>query len=205
MRQIALALLFASPLFAAACNKNNADNSAANEAAVEASAATIYYKIAANAVTGNRTTGINGSFKITRASGADDGIESNLQGGACIVFRAQDLGYTQMAGTSCNNDNQCNNSHEGRGYCEMSTHSCWARPLADPDPLCKRSIDPGAPAQWPVNTDVPIGPPPGIPVPGNLKPNAQARIIACLKWAKEKGVCTPPQSMEKWGQPTTLP
>ena len=201
MRQIALALLFASPLLATGCNKNSAENASANMTGNPADST--YYAISGGGVTGDRASGINGSFRITEASGPDTGVASNGQGGACIIFRAEDLGY-QMP-SSCTRNENCKDGSI-QGYCHPVSHQCWARPPAFPDPLCRRSIDPDAPPQWPVDQDLAIKQnPPPIPVPAALHRNAQAVVVACLKWDKQRGSCGGPQSMIKWGQPTPIP
>jgi len=163
-----------------------------------------HYLVVPGAVTGDRTTGINGSFRLTQSSAPNGspnyGIPGDQLGGACIIFRAQDLRYTNMAQQVCSTDEQCQTG-EGQGYCQTSTKTCWARPIADPDPLCKKSGDSNPPQQWPVGQDVNISENP-IPVgPYSLQPNAQAVVVALTRAKpshKLKGVLT-------WGQPTTIP
>lgn len=198
MRHLAIALLFASPLLAAGCNKNEAENTSANVA----SAAADLYAVKAGTITGNRTPGINSSFKIKRDKA---GIESNRYGGACIIFRASDLGF-EVKNAVCSSDGDCENS-KGPGYCDMGSHQCWARPkpTGPKDPYCNRSIDTATPAnpdgkQW-NDGDLNRISPQAIPVPQGLKPNAQARTLALLK--AKPGV-TPPVVYD-WGDPKTLP
>jgi hypothetical protein len=150
--------------------------------------ASLRYYIVANPVTGSRADGINGSFQVKRAKMRDlfgiASIKSERIGGACLAFRAKDLGYNQMAKLSCTSNQQCVDSGEaGKGaYCHVPTGTCWAKPLNVN--LCRRSSDLG-PNQlplgpWASGTDHAIV---GTPVKASefsLKPNAQARVIACL-------------------------
>jgi hypothetical protein len=203
MRHFAFALIFVSPLLATTgCQPKSEENAAANEPAMQA--ASLYYTVTAGPVTGDRASGINGSFRFSEASGPDTGIESDLFGGACIIFRAEDLGYSKMAQKTCHSDEQCRTDKIG-GYCQPGTNKCWARPPANPDPLCRRSLETHAP--WPPDTDNKISESNPIPVPADLKANAQAVVVACLR-GKGNGAnsaCGGPDSQVKWGQPTTIP
>lgn len=201
MRQVAFALLVTSVLLAAGCNQSPEGDVQGN-GVIEP----LLYAVTPGLVTGDRTGGINGSFKITQAG---DGIPSDLFGGACIMFRAEDLNYSS-AGKSCNNDSQCK-AAGAIGDCHPDTHVCWARPAADPDPLCRRSRETHAP--WPPDTDNAIGFSGPIAVPTNLKPNAQAVVVACLRGAGSPGdsdadpastACGQPKSIVRWGSPTTI-
>ena len=200
MRQLTIGvlhivILFVSTLLAAGCSQKAAENASENVDATAAAAE--LYVIKAGTITGNRTPGINSWFRIQRSK---DGIESDPKGGACIVFRASDLNY-DVGNTVCNVDDDCK-PEEGPRYCAMATHVCWARPkVADDarDPLCRRSIDEGAPPVWPVGTNIKISDNP-IPVPQELKPNAQARTIALLKRKDDAG---PPVVV--WGDPKPIP
>jgi len=203
-RQLLFASLGLASLLLAGCSNRNDSGGAMN--AVGNDVVQTYYTVAAGPVTGNRASGINSSFRITEAANAATGIESDLSAGACIIFRAQDLGYSRMAQKTCHNDNQCNTG-EGQGYCEIASKKCWARPIADPDPLCRRSLETHAP--WPPDTDNMISNT-SIPVPANLQPGAQAVTVACLRGSSDSPndhstLCGGPHSLVKWGQPTTLP
>lgn len=179
----------------AACNSNAAENASTNVTAVEPAAE--LYAIKAGAITGNRTPGINSWFRIQKSK---DGIESDRKGGACIVFRASDLGY-DVGNTVCNSDDDCK-PDEGPRYCEVATHVCWARPTVAEgasDPLCKRSVDPNAPPAWPAGSNIGISDT-AIPVPAGLKPNAQARTIALLRKKDDAG---PPVVV--WGDAKAIP
>lgn len=200
MRHFALALLFAAPLLAAGCNKNEAENASANAAAAKSDA--VLYTVMAGTITGSRAAGINSWFRIQKANAGDpNAIESDRRGGACIIFRASDLGY-DVGNTVCNVDDDCK-PDEGPRYCETTTHVCWARPMptGDLDPLCKRSIDtlPQEDRQW-NEGDLNWISAQKIPVPHELKANAQARVVALLR---RKGDAGPP--MVKWGDPKPLP
>lgn len=107
----------------------------------------------AGPVTGSRVAGINGSFKLLPASTGHPGIPAEGYGGACLTFRAQDLGFYVMAAHVCHSNSDCskedptappgtekagvwapdssNSAHfEHRfGYCDTGTHQCWAKPI----------------------------------------------------------------------------
>lgn len=127
---------------------------AAAAAAVAAGTyATGVFSIVAMPVTGSRAAGINGSFKLLNASVGHPGIPSDGTGGACITFRAQDLGFDVMASKVCHSNAACSNpdptatpgteaagvfapdatrpTHfEHRfGYCDTATNQCWAKPI----------------------------------------------------------------------------
>jgi hypothetical protein len=196
---------------AAGCSSNDSANNAENAGANVANPQAVLlprYTIVPGPVTGSHAAGINGSFRVTQVtaptSGPNSGIPSNLEGGACIVFRAQDLGYTQMAAKVCTRSEDCDTG-EGAGYCEVSTRKCWARPAAFPDPLCRRSIDAGAPPQWDAGIDNAIPASGSSPAPAALKPNAQALIIACLKSKGEHKGCGRAPDLIKWGSPASIP
>jgi hypothetical protein len=177
------------------------------------------YVIVPGQVTGDRSVGINSSFIIQRAkpiligaganwpSLAPTGIESDLYGGACILFRARDLGYDEIKDKVCHNDGECH-SDKGPGYCDMHTQQCWARPgvpIGEADPLCKRSIDTATSSnedgkQWQEGEVNFISDQP-IKVPQELTPNAQARTYAILKG---KAGTTPPVVI-RWGAPKPIP
>lgn len=155
MRQFTIGILCSAAFLATACNKHPENQAEAdlNEGGEVENASVAYYAIEAGPVTGTRSAGIKGSFKITQASGPEDGIESQLYGGACIVFPAQQLGYTAMAKARCTSNDDCSKpdptidpkkeesgyyvpdaskptEREHRyGYCDQQNHQCWARPI----------------------------------------------------------------------------
>ena len=206
MRQFTIGVLWCAAFLAsAACSKNeaeNAENASTNLESASAAADDLY-SIKAGTITGNRNPGINSSFKIKRDKA---GIASNLYGGACIIFRASDLEY-KVKNPVCQSDDDCENSNKGPHYCDMGSHQCWARPkpTGPTDPYCNRSIDTATPAnpdgkQWNEGELIHISPQP-IPVPPELKPNAQARTLALLK---TKPGMTPPLVFD-WGDPKPIP
>jgi hypothetical protein len=202
MRHLVIAALIASPLLTAGCNNNsNADNASANVAGAQPAAD--LYVIDAGTITGNRVPGINSWFKIRNSQ---SGIESDRYGGACIIFRASDLGY-DVKKEDCSTDDDCGSSGVG-GYCHTESRQCWARPAVaagSKDPYCKRSIDSATPTnqdgqQWNEGELNWISAQ-AIPVPQGLKPNAQARTLALLK---TKSGMMPPL-VRKWGDPKPIP
>jgi hypothetical protein len=201
MRLLILGLVSLAAIAVAGCSKS--EETSGSNASGDQAALLPHYMIAAGPVTGGRASGINSSFRITQASapngGPLSGITSDLLGGACIVFRARDLGYTQMAQKVCTRDDDCATGEANAHYCQAN--QCWARPnVVGKDPLCNRSIDYSPPKPWPVGTDVNISPNP-IPLPAELQPNAQARAIALLR-GKGGGA---PHNMVRAGQPTPIP
>lgn len=203
MRQFILCALAATTFLTTSCEKKNAENAAA-----DLTAKTIpHYMIVPGPVTGSRAAGINATFKLVQATvgngGKDSGITSDQLGGACILFRAADLGYTKMAAKSCTTQADCDTG-EGAPYCDGG--QCWSRPFADPDPLCRRSGDTNPPTPWPVGQDVKIAEPGPIPVTSyNLPPNTQARVLACLRGKGTSQLCGKPHTLFKWGSPSTIP
>jgi len=199
MRQFTIGVLWCAAFLAsAACSKKEAENAENASTNVEnaTAAADDLYSIKAGTITGNRNPGINSSFKIKRDKA---GIESNRSGGACIIFRASDLGY-EVKNPVCSSDGDCENI-KGPGYCDVSAHQCWARPSATgpKDPYCRRSIDPDG-KLWNEGELIHISAQ-AIPVPPELKPNAQARTLALLK---TKPGMTPPLVFD-WGDPKPIP
>jgi hypothetical protein len=195
VRQFTFALLCGASLLCAACGKSPEANGQAN-----AGDGPPLYKNVPGAVTGDRAAGINSSFRIIEAAG---GIPSDRYGGACIVFRAADLGYPLMAAKQCTKDEDCATGEADAHYCQKSTKQCLARPnpTGDKDPYCNRSIDYGFPGkQWPADTDIAISQNP-IPVPQNLKPGGEALLITLLK--RKSPANAPP--VTEIGTPTPIP
>src|SRR4029453_1965391 len=88
-----------------------------------------HYRNVAGPITGSYSAGINGTFRVE----ADpSGIPSDRYGGACIVFRAKDLGFTEMQHKNCRKDGDCDAGGHS-GYCDVLNGKCWAKPVL-PDP-----------------------------------------------------------------------
>ena len=199
MRRLLFTSLCLTAVLLASCSKNdNAENASANLESLEVP----QYLVKPGRVTGDRAGGINGTFTLAQASAADagrtDAIPGDQLGGACIVFRAQDLGSPNPA--QCTADSDCG-TPQVSGYCSPE-HKCWARPAAGlNDPLCKRSIETSPQTQWQVGVENKISNNP-IPVAQySLQPNAQARLIALTKGKPPHGQ----QLVLTWGEPTTIP
>lgn len=200
VRQLGLMTAVAAPLLALGCTNNSNENATTNVNGPAVAATPPLYKNVPGAVTGDRASGINATFKIIQAAG---GIPSDRLGGACIVFRAQDLGYDTMAAQRCSRDEDCGTGEAIAHYCQKSTKQCLARPnvTGPKDPYCKRSIDPDFLGKhWPADVDIPISDNP-IAVPANLKPNAQAFLITLLK---RKAPANAPPVLE-FGAATPIP
>ncbi len=170
-----------------------------------------HYRNIPGPITGSYATGIKGSFKFVPVS-ITQGLKSAPNGGACIIFRAEDLGYAKMAKKKCYNDNQCSTAGEGGGYCELPTHHCWARPnpetaIGSDDALCRRGNK--LPTPVPINKTIEISPTPAaIATPAwKVSPHAKARVLACLNGIPgggcggAKGAAKP---RYEWGTPRQL-
>lgn len=200
MRRFIFCALAASTFLVTGCSNKEADYAAGGQMLP-------HYLIVPGPVTGSRAAGINATFRLVQAAAhnAQDGITSDQLGGACILFRAADLGYTQMAAKSCTTQEDCATG-EGVPYCEGG--QCWARPDVGanaPDPLCRKSGDTTPVTHWPVNLPVEIADPGPIPAPANLRANAQARVLACLRGKGHSQLCGAPHTMYKWGPVSTIP
>jgi hypothetical protein len=199
MRPLLWASLALPILVLAGCSNNNAaDNASANLESID----TPRFLVKPGAVTGDRAGGINGTFTLTQASpgtASEGGIPGDQLGGACIIFRAEDLGYSQMAQKVCHGDKDCDTG-EGSGYCS-SDRKCWGRPAAGlNDPLCRRSSQTTPQTPWAVDVENQISANP-IPVPAGLHPNAQARVVALTK-GKPQGL---QGAVLTWGDPAPIP
>ena len=140
------------------------------------------------------------TFQMLKVAEAN-GIPSSGAGGACLVFPAADLGFTEMAKIQCQTNEQCSNfpppgttgpdlgsyvpnpnnpSHrESRyGYCDQGSKKCWSKPIGpDADAAtCNRPI---------TMTPTTLNPVPKTP--GNLqpylRPGAKVRVAACMNKA----------------------
>jgi hypothetical protein len=172
-------------------------------------------------ITGTYAGGIQGTFNFVPAS-AGEGIPSAPNGGACIIFRAKDLGFKKMWEKECTNDDDCSTPGENPyGYCHLPSQKCWSRP--DPekapgsdDALCRRGNR--LPSPVPINTDIDISvTPPGaytptttsIPAPistpsWGIRHNARARVVTRLNCATP--ACGPngESFILKWGDDKQL-
>lgn len=171
-----------------------------------------HYRNIPGSITGSYAAGIKGSFKFVPVS-IPQGIASAPNGGACIIFRAEDLGFTKMARKKCYSDNQCSTAGENDyGYCELPTHHCWSRP--DPDTasgsdgaLCRRGDK--LPTPVPINTTLTISATPAaISTPSwKIGPHAKARVLTCLNGIPGGGcggVTGAAKPRYEWGKPKQL-
>ena len=171
MRSLFIALTLS--LMLAGCGGNPPDDKPAGNAA-DATAAR--YTIRAGPVPNARLGALAGTFQILETGGPDS-IPSSRLGGACLAFRAADLGFTQMAAKRCTKNSQCTTPGENEyGYCDVQTSQCWAKPTgpaANPA-LCQKG------QVW---SAVDLHPVPAQAVNAaqfSIKPGAQVRVVACL-------------------------
>lgn len=201
MRQLIGILCSTALLTAAACSKNPEGQApeSVNAGSEDAAAAESYYTVEAHDITNNTITAVQGTFAMVPATAAN-GIPSNGRGGACLVFRAKDLGFTTMDAKKCTKNSDCTvlpppeitdttkpeyysyspnpadpDHREARfGYCDTQNKQCWAKPITDNggNAVCNRPLvmTPGT-----VNL-VPNNPPP--PPPPAVGP------INVSKWVK---------------------
>jgi len=179
------------------------------------------YRNIPGAITGTYAGGIQGNFKFVPV-GANDGIPSAPNGGACIVFRAKDLGFKKMWQKTCTNDDDCSTPGENNyGYCHLPSRKCWSRP--DPatapgsdDALCRRGNR--LPSPVPINQDIDVSvTPPGVYTPATtsvpaaistpswgIRPNARARVLTRLNCATP--ACGPngESAILEWGNDKQL-
>lgn len=148
------------------------------------------YRNIPGAVTGDYATGINGTFKFVPVT-APDGIPSTPNGGACIIFRAKDLGFKKMWDKVCTKDADCSVKGENTvGYCHLKSQKCWSKPAkpavvlpttpnADAA-MCRRGDK--LPSPVPINEDLDISATPApVSTPAwKIKKNAKARVLSRL-------------------------
>jgi len=157
-------------------------------------------------ITGSYAAGIKGSFRFQAVS-APEGIPSPPNGGACIIFRAKDLGFKEMAKKHCTSHAQCATPGENAfGYCHQPTNKCWSRPDPATAPgsdgaLCRRGVT------GPVGEDIEISATPAaISTPSwKINKNAKARVLSCLNGSGGFGCrdgATP--YVYEWGTPKQL-
>ena len=126
-----------------------------------------------------------------------------------IIFRAQDLGFTQMAQKTCTTQSDCAVPGEGNGYCDVPTGKCWAKPVK-PTPSwrtkpCVIDTLPGwRPIRSQAGVTVSIADKPIKLPPLNVAKGAQARVLTCLNGVPGGGCggaagAAPP--IQDWGAP----
>ena len=152
-----------------------------------------HYRNVPGPVTGTYDAGIQGSFQIDKVL-APAGIPSAPSGGACLAFRASDLGYDKMAKIRCTGDEQCSTSENPNGYCEMPQKKCWARPVGSDSKLCKK-MPTGAVAG--VNYKLPVSH--GTLTALSVSPHAKVRVLTLLKSLPEGS-----SPRLEWGTPKQL-
>ena len=171
--------------------------------------ATDQYRIIPGPVTGSYKDGINGTFRLEAV--ASGGLMSEGHGGACIIFRAEDVGFSKMAQKSCTADGDCateetpgQNVH---GYCDVQTSKCWARPtkMGADDALCEKSLQLTPPTPWTPGVDNKISAEPIKIKSLGVRKHAQARVVTCLHGIPVGG-CFDPNlpAKSEWGDPTPL-
>ena len=178
------------------------------------------YRNIAGKVTGSYATGIKGSFRVEPVT-APTGLASPPSGGACLVFRAKDLGFKKMWAKVCTNDDDCTTAGESDyGYCHLPSQKCWSKPVDPPPPspasngsdkaLCLRSI-PGSsfPPPIPINKTFDISATPAqVSTPSwHIRDNAKARVLTCLNGIPGGGcarVAGAPKPAYEWGPVTKL-
>jgi hypothetical protein len=202
MRQLIIGFLCTAALLATTCNRNPAPD-AVNAAGNAAGDSGDYFTVRAGPVANDKIAALSGNFQMLKVSAAH-GIPSDGRGGACLIFPAADLGFTEMAKIVCHSNKHCSpyapappdatgpdkgsylppsdpTHRENRyGYCEQSSNVCWSKPIAPAGgppvepPFCNRPI------QMAPNT---LNPVPNTPVDAGLygvKPGAKVRVVACL-------------------------
>lgn len=162
------------------------------------------YTIVPGPITGSYSGGINGTFRIVAAR-APAGVMSIGEGGACIFFRAEDIGYSQMPKVRCTTDASCTTS-EGAGVCMKKNKQCWARPTGADNKLCITSSSRKPPGPWNANTTYPVSATPidiaSLGVRKNAKALVRGRLMcpggsACLPDGKSTFILV-------WGTPKQL-
>ncbi|MFL6770273.1 MAG: hypothetical protein ACJ8E4_00970 [Sphingomicrobium sp.] len=157
-------------------------------------------------ITGSYADGIKGSFRFQGVS-APNGIPSSPSGGACIIFRAKDLGFKVMSKKHCTSDSQCPTPGESAGgYCHQPTNKCWSRPDPTTAPgsdaaLCRRGV------AGPAGADIEISATPAaISTPTwKISKNAKARVLTCLNGLPPGGCAGNGNAYAyEWGKPKQL-
>ena len=184
MRQFMIGILCTAAHFSASCSKSPEGEApeAVNAGGAEQAnaAAEEYYTVRAGPVANAKINALSGDFQVLKVSAAQ-GIVSDRRGGACLIFRPEDLGFSKMAAKSCTSNKDCYTGEgESAGYCDLGAHQWWAKPSTfdAANALCNKGkiFDAGT-----VNS-VPADPPgPGpIDVSKWVKPGAKVRVVACI-------------------------
>jgi hypothetical protein len=197
MRQFTVGLLAGSILLSTACSKNPGENASSTEGARSA-AAQDYFTVRAGPVANAKINALAGTFQMLKV-GQGNGIPSDGKGGACLAFRAADLGFTEMAKAVCHSNSDC--SHEAPpgttgdeafsyapdpgnpahrenryGYCDQSSNQCWSKPIVNGgnEKVCNRPI---------TMTPTTLNPVPKDPIDVtqlNVSSKGQVRVVACI-------------------------
>lgn len=186
---------------------------------VLAFAATAYavteYRNIPGPVTGSYADGISGTFHYE--SVASGGIPAAGRGGACLIFRAEDINRTGgvdldwMAKKHCSADSDCTRTDltpKVYGYCHLPDHQCWTKPMKpSPDDadgmVCKRSIPP-VPPLTPGKTET-ISVSHANIVRMGIPQNARVRVVTCLNGIPGGGCGLNGNPYKhEWGEPTQL-
>lgn len=167
-------------------------------------------------VTGSYAGGISGTFHYEAV--ATGGMPSAGRGGACLVFRAEDINRGKgvhldwMAKNHCSTDDDCTRTDitpNVYGYCHLPDHQCWTKPLKPTDTeadsmVCQRAIPP-APPLTPGKAET-ISVSHANLVKMEIPTNAQVRVVTCLNGIPGGG-CGPGHPApykHEWGAFTQL-
>lgn len=167
------AFILLPALVLAGCGDNSADRNVAGSAQ---GGGEPRYTVRAGPVPNAQVAALSGTFQLLE-TGSPSGIPSTRVGGACLVFPAADLGFTQMAAKQCSKNSDCATTGENPvGYCDVAEHKCWSRPnqpTARPA-LCNvggtlNPSDLNAVPKQPVDV-----------AQFNIAPGAKVRVVACI-------------------------
>ncbi len=134
------------------------------------------YTLSAGPVANAEASAVSGTFQVLR-TGAPSGIPSSRLTGACLIFPAADLGYSQMAVKQCHKDADCSTPGESEfGTCDTETKQCWSKPAGATAgaALCNRGII------APVNELNPVPTQPVDVRQFGIERGAKVRVGACL-------------------------
>lgn len=170
-------ILLLSLLWLMGCSGNGPGNDDQTTASQARSGDEPTYTIRPGPIANAEVSALSGNFQLLEVGGPN-AIPSKRLGGACLIFSAADLGYTQMAAKQCSKNSQCSTANENaNAYCDTKTSTCWARPDQYPNAraaLCNLGIVVEPQQLTPVpKTPVDVG-------QFGIRPGAKARVIACL-------------------------